>query len=119
MKDYNSILQEAWRIGKERHPDAPAEHNAAFANSVAYAVTGASGGYGGPSMREHWASRVAISRFGGSGRCSFEEAVAALDECCYGPLTLEHALMLRCECCFDDASGEVEAAHQLLAKANS
>ena len=118
MKDYNNILQEAWRIGTEHHHDAPAEHHSAFANSVAYAVTGWSGGYGGPSMREHWASRVVARRFGGSGHCSFNEAVAALDECCYGPLTLEHALMLECEHCFDDAPGEVEAARQLLAQAN-
>ena len=116
--NYNNILREARRIGEERHPDAPAEHHSAFANSVAYAVTGWSGGYGGPSMREHWASRVVARRFGGSGHCSFNEAVAALDECCYGPLTLEHALMLECEHCFDDAPGEVEAARQLLAQAN-
>lgn len=119
MKDYNGILREARRIGEERHPDAPAEHNAAFANSVAYAVTGASGGYGGPSMREHWASRLAISTFGvGAGRCSIEQAISALEECCYGPLTLQHALMLECEYCFDDAPGEVEAARQLLTQAN-
>ena len=64
MENYDSILERAFEYGKSQHPDAPAEHHAAFANSVAYAMTGASGGYGGPSMREHLASRLVISKFG-------------------------------------------------------
>lgn len=118
MKDYNAILEKAMVLGKERHPDAPAEHHAAFANSVAYAVTRMRGGYGGPSMREHWASRVVASSFGGQS-CSFEQAADLLDECCYGPLTMQQALMLEVENCFDDAPGEQEAARKLLAKANA
>ena len=114
MKDYNAILEKAWLLGKECHPDAPAQHHAAFANSVAYAVTRTSGGYGGPSMREHWASRVVASSYG-SQPCSFEQAVKLLDECCYGELTLQHALMLDVEYCFDDAPGEEEAARKMLA----
>jgi hypothetical protein len=118
MKDYTTILERALVLGKERHPGAPSQHHAAFANSVAYAVTRMSGGYGGPSMREHWASRVVASTFGGQS-CSFEQAAELLDECCYGELTLQHALMLDLEYCFDDAPGEQEAAREMLAKANT
>ena len=79
-------------------------------------MTGASGGYGGPSIREHLASRLTIGKFGsGVGRCTFEQATELLDECCYRQLTLQYALMLRDEHCFDDAPGEVEIAHGLLA----
>ena len=114
MKDYSAILERALVLGKERHPGAPSQHHAAFANSVAYAVMRMSGGYGGPSMREHWASRIIASAFGGRS-CSFEQAIDLLDECCYGPLTVQHACMLDCEYCFDDAPGEVEQARKLLA----
>ena len=118
MENYDSILKRAYEYGKNQHPDAPAEHHAAFANSVAYAMTGASGGYGGPSMREHLASRLVISKFGaGANRCTFEQATELLDDCCYGKLTLQHALMLDDEHCFDDAPGEIDIAHELLATA--
>lgn len=51
--DYNSILEQAHTYGQNNFQNASPQHLAAFANSVAYLVTGASGGYGGPSMREH------------------------------------------------------------------
>lgn len=96
--------------------DKPDHHNhhAAFANTVATLVTGWSGGYGGPSMREHWAARVAESK-GADGSFTFDDAVAAVDESCYGQLTIDHARMLEDEHCFDDAPGETEAAERLLA----
>lgn len=119
MKNYDSILERAFEHGKSQHPDAPAEHHAAFANSVAYAMTGASGGYGGPSMREQLAGRLVVREFGTSAnRCTFEQATELLDECCYGELTLQHALMLE-EHCFGDAPGEVEEAKKLLAAHNN
>ena len=113
QEQYHGVLERAMKHGKERHPQSPQHHHAAFANSVAYLVTGMSGGYGGPSMREHWASRIGHSA-GLVSNCTFEQAAEALDECCYGPLTREHASMLHNEHCFDDAPGEVEAAQQML-----
>ncbi len=107
MPDYEVILSRARQLGEERHPGAPAEHHSAFANSVAYAVTGASGGYGGPSMREHWCSRL-IAREGIAGELDFEHAVAICEQACYGPLTVQTARMLAAEHCFDDAPGEQE-----------
>jgi hypothetical protein len=117
LQEYNHVLERAMTLAKERHPNSPAQHRAAFANSVAYLVTGASGGYGGPSMREHWASRIGHSA-GLVSNSTFEQAVEAVDACCFGPLTYEHACMLDVEHCFDDAPGEVDAAQQLLAAKN-
>lgn len=117
MKDYSSLLKRAMKHGKERHPEAHPAHHAAFANSVAYLVTGFGGGYGGPSMREHLASRIGEST-GLVLDCTFEQATQALDVCCYGPLTYEHACMLYEANCFDDAPGEMEEAKQLLIEKN-
>jgi len=41
----------AW--ASQHYPGASPQHRAAFANSVIYLTTGLSGGYGGPSLREH------------------------------------------------------------------
>jgi hypothetical protein len=49
-------LEQAMQWAKENHPAASIQHKAAFANSVAYLATGASGGFGGPSLREHLCS---------------------------------------------------------------
>lgn len=56
--EYQEVLERAMTWARKNRPKASPERHAAFANSVAYAVTGASGGYGGPSVREHAASRV-------------------------------------------------------------
>ena len=115
--EYDGVLDRAMKLGKERHSNAPQQHHAAFANSVAYLVTGMSGGFGGPSMREHWASRIGHSA-GLVSNCTFEQASEAVEGCCYDPLTYEHACMLDVEHCFDDAPEEVEEARRLLAAKN-
>lgn len=114
MDKFDWYLDRGYERGRKNHPEAPKEHHCCYANSVAYAMTGRSGGYGGPSMREHLASRIISKKFGGTRQCTLEQALEALDECCYGPLTVEHATMLRDEECFDDAPGEIEAAEKLL-----
>lgn len=111
--EHDEVLERAMKLGKEKRPEAPQHHHASFANSVATLVTGWSGGYGGPSMREHWAGRVAESK-GSDGSFSFEDAMTAVEEACYGPLTIDHARMMEDEHCFDDAPGEVEEAQRLL-----
>lgn len=110
--EHDEVLDRAMKLGKEKHPSAPQHHHAAFANSVATLVTGWSGGFGGPSMREHWAARVAT---GEPGSYNFDDAVTAVEEACYGALTIDHAQMLEDEHCFDDAPGEVEQAERMLA----
>ena len=115
VPEYDLILKKSFSYGEEHHPDAPVQHHTGFANSVAYAVTGLTGGYGGPTMREHLASQLVISKYGlGNGRCTFEEAVELLEECCYGKITMAHASILECEYCYGDAPGEIEEAERLL-----
>ena len=115
VPEYDVLLDRAFEYGEKHHPDAPVQHHAGFANSVAYAVTGLVGGYGGPTMRQHLASQLVISKYGiGAGRCTFEQAVELLEECCYGKITLAHASILACEYCSDDAPGEIEEAERLI-----
>lgn len=106
--EYSEILKQAKERGEQKHPDAPIQHHAAFANSVACFVTGASGGYGGPSVREHTAERMgsAEKRMGEWG---FEEAINFCDAPCYGELTELHHTLFREEHCFDDSQGDLEA----------
>lgn len=113
--NYDAVLESALALGREKHPDAPAEHHSAFANSVAELVTGWSGGYGGPYMRQHLAVQKGYAA--GLINCSFEAAVEVAEKPCFGPVTLEHACMLEEEECFDDTSDDIEAARQLLALA--
>lgn len=58
MSTFHETLEAAMRWGKEHYPDAHPSRHAAFANSVAYAAYRMSGGYGGPSIREHAASKA-------------------------------------------------------------
>lgn len=44
--EYEDILEQAMNWGKAQHPQSNQYRHAAFANSVAYLVSGASGGYG-------------------------------------------------------------------------
>lgn len=103
--EYHEILEKAKRIVEERKPQASVQKKAAFANSVAYLVTGMAGGYGGPSVREH-----AVARYY-PGRYSFEEAVELLlkeDGPIFGPLTEVHRRCWEEEHCFDDDPRDVE-----------
>lgn len=109
MIDYtarDAILDRALSTAQLRFPEAcPAQH-AAFANSVGYLTTGWSGGFGGPSVREHAACR----KFGSRGPLEDglwpeEEAHRLLLEesgLIFGPLAEAHREAWRCEVCFDD-----------------
>ncbi|MEI6478385.1 MAG: hypothetical protein WCO52_05365 [bacterium] len=63
-------------------------------------VTGISGGYDGPSVREH-----AVGRTYGARRFSFEEACELLissDGLIFGPIRQIHRDVYEQEFCFDD-----------------
>jgi hypothetical protein len=108
--EYTEILERAMALVQERKPDASAQKHAAFANSVAYVVTGMSGGYGGPSVREHAVGHTI------TGRMSFDGAVELLikdDGLIFGPLTDLHRLCWQDEHCFDDDPEDVAALEQL------
>lgn len=126
--DYSEALEKALAEGKRRHPSAPIQHHGAFANSVAYLVTGASGGYGGPSCREHAVSHSALLQGGGKqttaagmnafvpgpgrtvpGQWEYAAACNFADPICYGPMTDLHHQCYRTEHCFDDAEVDVAA----------
>lgn len=106
VDEYNQILERARRLVEERRPKASAQKHAAFANSVAYLVTGMAGGYGGPSVREHAAARQYGTRGPlEDGRWAFEEAVERLlaeDGPIFGPLTGQHRRCWVEEHCFGD-----------------
>lgn len=117
------ILEQAHAWGQEKHPEASAHRHAAFANSVLYLVTGASGGYGGPSVREHlvsWAlagdgshtsvetnwgplvMQIPDGRIPRAGSWDFDRACAFAEPIVYGPLPAIAAKVYRMEHCFDD-----------------
>jgi len=102
FNQYDQLLQQARALIEERKPDASAHRKAAFANSVASVVTGVSGGFGGPSVREHIADQL-LGRRG----LSFDQAVEELlkeDGLIFGPLRQEHFDFWseQGDICFDD-----------------
>lgn len=132
---HSVILESALEEGKNRHPNSPVQHHAAFANSVAYLMTGMSGGYGGPSVREHSVS-WALSGAGGkqqamqtnigqivlqipdgtlknAGKWSYGKALEFAEPLCYGELTELHQKCFKQEHCFDDAPEDIEALKKL------
>jgi hypothetical protein len=108
MSKHAEALERAKALIEERKPEASPQKKAAFANSVAYLVTGWSGGYGGPSVREHAASYRFL---GMAGRFSFDEAVRVLiadDGPIFGPISDLHRQLWLTEHCFDDDPADVE-----------
>lgn len=99
------ILKKALEWAKEHHPDAPIEHQCAFANAVLEKVTGMSGGYAGPSAREmacSYANGRTLGIEGGltllfpdgsipmPGEWSFEQACSFCEPLCFGAITNLH-----------------------------
>lgn len=95
---YSLVLDRALRWAEARYPLASRYRQAAFANAVAYLCTGVSGGYGGPSVREHCVSWLA----GGRHDWSFEAACQFAEPVCFGPLPAIARQVWQVESCFDD-----------------
>jgi len=87
---FHETLESAMRWGKEHYPNACRQKHAAFANSVAYAAYRMSGGYGGPSVREHAANKAIIESGIDWQDKPEEEIYAFVAPVCYGPLTDLH-----------------------------
>ena len=116
-----------WAI--EQRPEASLHHRAAFANSVAYLVTGASGGFGGPSIREHlcsWSLGETTSiNIGGEamtaiipgdlpmpGAWDVDAAISHCDPLCFESASIHRVKLLQImerEHCFDDDPKDLEA----------
>ena len=102
--NFHEVLDRALKIARERQPQASSQKHAAFANAVSYAVTGYSGGYGGPSVREHAAARVCPHP------SEFDTAIEILiadNGPIFGPLTDLHTMCWENEHCFDDDPEDV------------
>jgi hypothetical protein len=109
-----TILEKAMAKAREDHPGSSPKKQAAFANSVAYLCTGYSGGYGGPSIREHAVSWAAMR----AGRAAnetwgFEEACAFAGPIVFGPLTDLHREVHEAEHCFDDDPADIKEIAQV------
>lgn len=65
LMDWGKIHDKALEWANTSYPKADPNHHQAFANAVAYLVTGTSGGAHGPSIREHL---VSWSLMGTSGK---------------------------------------------------
>lgn len=118
----NAIAEEARAWGEAQHPQASPQHHAAFMNSVVYARTHFTGPYGGPSLREHTASRAVNEHEGSLDQCPVEEVYRFLEPIIYGPLTDLHVLVWDSMrgICFDDDPQDIrflnEQADQILRK---
>lgn len=127
-------LEKAMQWARDHRPEASIAHKAAFANSVQYLVTGMSGGFGGPSLREHLCSwslagesgRTEAVSIGGeamtaiypdgslprAGDWSFEDAVKHCEPLCFNPASDYRDRLMQIqerEHCFDDALEDLEA----------
>jgi hypothetical protein len=127
-------LEKAMNWAQLNHSTASTQHKAAFANSVAYLVTGGSGGYGGPSLREHLVSwslagldgivdstsiggeAMTLLRPDGSmyrpGQWGFDAAIAHCTPLCFDPAEKYRDLLIKIqerEYCFDDDPEDIKA----------
>jgi hypothetical protein len=128
---HETVLESAKEWGEQKYSQDSIAHHCAFANSVAYLVTGWSGGYGGPSLREHTVShalagagsnvplqtnvgKLTIQHPDGklprAGHWSYSKALAFAEPIAYGPITRQHFTVWRMEeHCFDDDPKDLEA----------
>lgn len=95
-------LSYARMFAEGRYSDASIQKVAAFSGAVVYLMTGASGGYGGPSIREHAVSYAALESGRPGGDYSFDEACQFAGPIVFGPLTELHQRVHKNEYCFDD-----------------
>lgn len=107
--DYRTVLERAMTLARQTYPNVSPQLRAAFANSVAYAVTGKSGGYGGPSVREHVACQA--MRPGMTFEAAAEE-LSRPDGLIFGPLTEQHRQVWDDEPHFDDDPADAESMNR-------
>jgi hypothetical protein len=129
IMDYHNILEKAREWGCQKHPQANNYRHAAFANSVAYLVVGVSGGYGGPSIREHAVSYAIAGdgfnlpantsmgtltvqfpdgRLPSSGEWDFDSACLFAEPIVYGRLPASSRKIIQQEHCFNDDPADLE-----------
>ena len=120
----DDFLKKAMDWASANKPDASMNYKAAFANSVAYLCSGWSGGYGGPSIREHLCSWALAGdeglnkningltiQYPRAGHWDFEEAVRFCEPLCFEPAENYRNRLLQIqerEHCFDDDPIDLE-----------
>jgi hypothetical protein len=109
---FQQVLADALAWAKKKYAGASPQKLAAFANSVAYGMTGWAGGYGGPSVREHVAGNMLRQKVLLTPNLSFEEACAEVEGLVFGPLTPAHQAVFKREHTFDDDPADLEALHK-------
>lgn len=123
------ILKRAMDWSQENKPESSEYHKAAFANSVSYLVTGYSGGFGGPSIREHICSHALVGdgynmlqdtnlgqitvsypdgRLPSPGEWSFDHAINFCSSICFGPLSKYAIKVVEMEYCFNDDPNDLK-----------
>ena len=109
--DHSDTLEHALQVAQQQYPHATRVQHAAFANSVSYLVSGASGGYGGPSLREHLVSHTSAHQGRLAGTYTFDEACAFAAPLVFHTLTDEQIQICRqyLDISFDNTSAD-EAA---------
>lgn len=127
------VLSQAMEWAIAHHPQSSLAHRCAFANSVQYLVTGGSGGFGGPSIREHLVSwslagdngTIAVVNIGDeamtalypdgslpiAGAWEFKAACNHAAPLCFDPVDAYRDRLLQIqerEHCFDDDPADLE-----------
>ena len=118
------VLKKATEYAQRHYPSESFQRRAAFSNSVAYLVTGWSGGYGGPSIREHlvswWVHDPNSVKFDHwrlqhgvplpkPGEWKIDEAVLVCEAFCFRNLPKVTSLRISAiEYCFDDDPEDLE-----------
>jgi hypothetical protein len=127
------VLKLALKWAKLNYPDSNNYRYSAFANSVNYLVTGWSGGYGGPSVREHLCSWSLVGdgdidmvdtdsgsftvlypdgRLPRAGDWNFDNAIQFCKNICFGILPRLALKVVVQECCFDDDPNDLKQIYQ-------
>lgn len=96
---HQGYLRTALDWAREHYPTASPERHSAFANSVAYVLTGMACGRGGPSVREYVAVEI---RHQPNPPTTLGEAIMRVAASVFGPLTDAHREAWQREHCFDD-----------------
>ena len=127
--ELEKTLERAIEWAQDNYPNSSQQQQSAFANSVVYLTTGWSGGYGGPSIREHLCSHALVGdgeniltrtdlgditvsypdgRLPRAGQWDFDRAVQFCCPICFGQLSRYALKIVVMEYCFDDDPQDLE-----------
>jgi len=109
---FDEYLELAKKFIEEKKPNESQQKKDAFTNSVPYVLLGISGGYGGPSVREHSSNILKRKK----SNWTFEEVCTELikdDGLIFGPIKNIHRIIFENEYCFDDDPEDIKRLEEL------